>query len=269
MEQFTLGKTGRIDVLGLGTWRIGGGEEPYYSDDEFYIKSLKKAFEVGYRLIDTAEYYASGHTEELIGQALKGFKREDFFITSKVWPNHLRYDEVVKAAQRSLRRLQTTYIDLYLIHWPNPEVPIEETVSALEKLIDDGKVRYIGVSNFSVTQLQEAISATRKHEITSNQIRYNIVDKKAEVELLPFARKNNIRIIAYTPLERGRLNLPLLKELSAKYGKTENQIALNYLICKEAVPIPKAIKEEHLIENLGAVGWRLNRNDVDRLSQAR
>jgi diketogulonate reductase-like aldo/keto reductase len=269
MEQFELGKTGKIDVLGLGTWRIGGGEKPYYSDDELYIKSLRKAFELGYRLIDTAEYYADGHTEELIGQALKGFSRRDFFITSKVWPNHLHYDDVIKAAERSLKRLQTDYIDLYLIHWPNPEVPIEETMSALERLVDDGRVRFIGVSNFSASQLQEAIAATRKHEIVANQVRYSVVDKKAEVELLPFARKNHVRVIAYSPLERGRLELPLLRELASKYGRTENQIALNYLICKEAVPIPKATKEEHLIENLGAVGWRLDEGDVDRLSRAK
>jgi len=269
MEQFRLGTKGKIDVLGFGTWRIGGGEEPDYSNDRFFIKAMIRAFELGYRLIDTAEYYGGGHTEELVGEALKDFNREEFFITSKVWHNHLHYDEVMKAAEKSLKRLKTKYINLYLIHWPNPEVPIKETIGALEKLVDDGKIRYIGVSNFSVTQLQEAMNSAKKHEIVANQVRYSVSDKKAESELLPFAKKNNIRIIAYTPLERGRLDLPLLKELASKYSKTESQIALNYLICKKAVPIPKAIREEHMIENLGALGWKLSKEDVKRISQVR
>jgi len=153
MEQFRIGKNGKIDVLGFGTWRIGGGETADLSNDKFLIKSLKKAFELGYRLIDTAEYYGAGHTEELVGKALKDFNREEFFITSKVWSNHLHYEDVIKACEESLKRLQVKCIDLYLIHWPNPQIPIKETVSALEKLVEDGKIKYIGVSNFSVKEL--------------------------------------------------------------------------------------------------------------------
>ena len=266
MEQFRIGKNGKIDVLGFGTWRLGGGETVELSNDVFCIKALKKAFELGYRLIDTAEYYGAGHTEEIVGKALKDFNREEFFITSKVWPNHLHYEDVIKACQGSLKRLQVKCIDLYLIHWPNPQIPIKETVSSLEKLVEDGKIKYIGVSNFSVEELREAMDCTSKHEIVANQVRYSVLDKKPEADLLPFANKNNIRVIAYTPLEKGRIRIPFLNDLSSKYGKTENQIALNYLICKEAVPIPKAIHEEHMIENLGAVGWKLSNEDVEKLS---
>ena len=266
MEQFRIGKDGKIDVLGFGTWRIGGGETADLSNDESNIKALKKAFELGYRLIDTAEYYAAGHTEELIGKALKYFERDDFFITSKVWPNHLHSRDVIRACEGSLRRLQVKCIDLYLIHWPNPQIPIKETVSALEKLVDDGKIKYIGVSNFSAEELKEAMECTSKYRIVANQVRYSLLDRKPEVDLLPFAKENNVRIIAYTPLEKGHIRIPLLRDLSSKYAKTENQIALNYLICKESLPIPKALHEEHMIENLGAVGWRLSSEDVEKLS---
>jgi diketogulonate reductase-like aldo/keto reductase len=266
MEQFRIGKDGKIDVLGFGTWRIGGGETADLSNDESCIKALKKAFELGYRLIDTAENYGAGHTEELVGKALKTFKRDDFFITSKVEPNHLRYGDVIKACEGSLRRLQVKCIDLYLIHWPNPQIPIKETVNALEKLVEDGKIKYIGASNFSVEELRGAMDCASKHEIVANQVRYSLVDRRPEEDLLAFAKKNDIRIIAYTPLEKGHIRAPLLNDLSSKYGKTENQIALNYLICKEAIPIPKAVREEHMIENLGAVGWRLSSEDVEKLS---
>ncbi|MGD0330054.1 MAG: aldo/keto reductase [Nitrososphaeria archaeon] len=264
MEQFRIGKDGKIDVLGFGTYRIG--ETIGLSSDESNIKALKKAFELGYRLIDTAEEYAAGHTEELIGKALRYVERDNFFITSKVWTNHLHYGDVIKACEGSLRRLQVKCIDLYLIHWPNSQVPIKETVSALEKLVDDGKIKYIGVSNFSAEELKEAMECTSKHQIVANQVRYSLLDKEPEVDLLPFAKENNVRIIAYTPLERGHIRIPMLRELSSKYVKTENQIALNYLICKGSVPIPKAVHEEHMIENLGAVGWRLSDEDVEKLS---
>jgi len=266
MEKFKIGKYDEVDVLGYGTWLIGGDSSPDYSRDEYYVKVLTTAFELGYRLIDTAEYYGGGHTEELVGKALKKFNREEFFIISKVWPTHLQYNEVLKAAENSLRRLEVKYIDLYLIHWPNPNVPIGETVSALEKLVEEGKVRYIGVSNFSVQQLKDAIEATRKHDIVADEVKYSVWDRRVEDELLPFAKKNNVRIIAYTPLERGKgVKGTILDEMAKKYGKTVNQIALNYLISMEAIPIPKAEKREHMIENLGAVGWRIEEEDLNMI----
>jgi len=266
MEKFRIGKDGEVDVLGYGTWLIGGDSSPDYSRDEYYVGVLRTAFELGYRLIDTAEYYGGGHTEELVGRALKGFNREEFFIVSKVWPTHLHYDGVLKAAENSLRRLGLKYVDLYLIHWPNPSVPIGETVSALERLAEEGKVRYIGVSNFSVQQLKEAMEASRKHDIVANEVKYSVFDRRVEEELLPFARKNNVRIIAYTPLERGRgLSSPILEETAKRYGRTVNQVALNYLISMEAIPIPKAEKREHMLENLGAAGWRLKEEDLEKI----
>ncbi|MBC7091275.1 MAG: aldo/keto reductase [Nitrososphaeria archaeon] len=269
MEKFRIGKYEEVDVLGYGTWLIGGNSSPDYSRDEYYVKVLTTAFELGYRLIDTAEYYGGGHTEELVGKALKKFNREEFFIISKVWPTHLHYDDVLKAAENSLRRLELKHVDLYLIHWPNPNVPIEETVSALERLVEEGKVRYIGVSNFSVQQLKEAIEATRKYDIVANEVKYSVWDRRVEDELLPFAEQNNVRIIAYTPLERGKgVKGTILDEMAKKYGKTVNQIALNYLISMKTIPIPKAEKREHMIENLGAVGWRIGEEDLNMIKRS-
>ncbi|MEM0052698.1 MAG: aldo/keto reductase [Nitrososphaeria archaeon] len=266
MRKLTIGKSEEVDALGYGTWLIGGNSSPDYSKDDYYVRVLKTAFELGYRLIDTAEYYGGGHTEELVGRALKDFDRKEFFIISKVWPTHLHYDDTIKAAENSLKRLDIKFIDLYLIHWPNPAIPINETISALEKLVDEGKIRYIGVSNFSVQQLKEAMEATRKYDIVANEVKYSVFDRRVEDELLPFARKNNVRIIAYTPLERGKIyRTKVLEEMAKKYGKTLNQIALNYLISMETIPIPKAEKREHMIENLGALGWKIEEEDLETI----
>lgn len=263
MEYFTIGEGEKIPALGLGTWRIGGGFEPDHFHDALYLSALRLAFNLGYRLIDTAEVYAGGHAEELIGEALKGFPRDEFFIVTKVWSDHLHHDEVLKAARGSLKRLRLKYVDLYLIHWPNPSVPIQETIRAMERLVEEGKTRYIGVSNFSVKELQEAMYSTRKYEIVANQVKYSVLHRQVERDLLPFARKSGIRIIAYTPLEKGSIQADVLSRLSKKYGKTPIQVALNYLLCQEAIPIPKAVKKEHLEENLGALGWRLDWMDVE------
>lgn len=269
MRKLTIGKSGEVDALGYGTWLIGGNSSPDYSKDAYYVKVLKTAFELGYRLIDTAEYYGGGHTEELVGRALKDFDRKEFFIISKVWPTHLHYDDTLKAAEGSLKRLGIKCIDLYLIHWPNPDIPINETIPALERLVDLGKIRHIGVSNFSAKQLKEAMEATKKYDIAADEVKYSVFDRRVEDELLPFARRNNVRIIAYTPLERGKIyRTTILEEMAKKYGKTVNQIALNYLISMETIPIPKAEKREHMIENLGSLGWKLEEKDLEMIRRS-
>lgn len=263
MEYFRLKDGERIPVIGLGTWRIGGGVEPDFSMDEFYVNALKTAFELGYRLVDTAEAYGGGHCEELVGRALRDFNRDEFFIVTKVWPTNLRYERVIKSLNGSLSRLGLSYVDLYLIHWPNPSIPIKETIRAMERLVDEGKTRYIGVSNFGVRELEEAMHATSRHEIVVNQVKYSVFDRGVENDLLPYATKNGVLVMAYTPLEKGRVDNPVLSRVGAKYSKTQAQVALNYLITNRSIPIPKATKEEHLRENLGALGWRLSKEDVD------
>jgi diketogulonate reductase-like aldo/keto reductase len=237
------------------------------------IAALKRGIELGINLIDTAEMY---DTEPLVAEAIQGCKRETLFIATKVWSTHLKYNQVLKAAQRSLAKLQCDYIDLYQIHWPNPIVPIKETMRAMEKLVDDGKVRHIGVSNFSLSQMKEAEEALSKHELASNQVQYSLKARKIEDDLLPYCDRNNIAILAYRPIAHGALANPSGKlketvdEIFRKHdGKTPVQIALNWLMNKSEIvfPIPRASRPQRIMENVGAVGWNLDPEDLAKLDQ--
>ena len=266
----------KLPVLGIGTWRMGGGmEEIDTSEDAACVHAIRTAIEWGMTHIDTAEVYAKGHAEELVAQAIRGFAREKLFITTKVSWEHLRYDEVLQAAKGSLARLGVSQIDLYLIHAPDPDVPLQETMKAMDELVDKGWVRFIGVSNFSVEQMKEA-QAHAKHKMVTNQIEYNLLTRNKgmfntnmEKEIIPYCQKHDILVTAWRPVGRGELTkpgFPLLDELAEKYNKTQAQIAINWLIAKpNVITIPKATKIEHMKENLGAVGWQLSAEDIARL----
>jgi len=245
-------------------------------DDE-EIAAIKEAIEFGYTHIDTAEMYGAGHSEELVGLAINDFDRESLFITTKVLPQHLEYSDCIKACEGSLRRLRTEYIDLYLIHIPSAEIPIKETMRAMDFLIRQQKIRFIGVSNFSVKQLKEA-QACAENKIVNNQIEYNLLTRHSgmynvniESEIVPFCQENDIIITAWKPLVKGELfrkKNKLLEELATKYNKTLSQIAINWLISKKnIITIPKSTNTEHLKENLGALGWQLNEEDIKRLDE--
>jgi diketogulonate reductase-like aldo/keto reductase len=272
IEYKFLGITGeKIPSIGLGTWGLGGYSRSSSANDEKEIELIRYAAEKGLTFIDTAEMYGAGHAEELVGQAVKDI-RSKVFIATKVSPEHLRYDDVIKACERSLKRLQTSYIDLYQIHWPNPRIPLRETIKALERLAEEGKIRYIGVSNFSVELLKEAISLTSKHDIVSNQVEYSLLSREIEKDLLDFAKNNKITIIAYSPLARGAIfsgeYAEKLRKICEKYNKTISQVALNWLISKEnVVAIPKTSKKERIDEFLGAYGWRLSKEDVEEIER--
>jgi diketogulonate reductase-like aldo/keto reductase len=237
------------------------------------VAALKRGIELGINLIDTAEMY---DTETLVAEAIRGCKRDALFIATKVWSTHLRYNQVLKAAERSLAKLQCDYIDLYQIHWPNPIVPIKDTMRAMEKLVDEGKVKYIGISNFSLSQMKEAEAALSKHELASNQVQYSLVARKIETDLLPYCDRNNIAVLAYRPIAHGALANPsgklseIVDEISRKHGgKTPAQIALNWLVNKSKMvfPIPRASRPERVMENMGAVGWNLDSGDLIKLEQ--
>lgn len=280
MEYRRLGRTGeKIAAIGLGTWRIGGGMSPDYSADKQAIEAIRYALSLGMNHIDTAEIYGGGHAEELVGEAIKGFRRDEVFITSKVWQTNLRYEDVLKACERSLRRLQTSYIDLYLIHWPNPSIPLSETMRALERLHDEGKIRYIGVSNFSAELVEEARSHLSHADVVADQVEYSLYERSIERSLMPYCFKTGVTIIAYSPLGRGMLarevssgrsrRIRVLRDLAEKYSKTPVQVALNWVIWHEGVvAIPKSIRKDHLEENAGAAGWRLEEKDYKLLSEA-
>jgi len=267
----------KIPVLGLGTWQIGGKYEADYSSDEENIQAMKKAIELGYTLIDTAELYGAGHTEELVGKAINHVDRKKLFIVSKVIGSHLSYNNVVTAAKKSLERLQIAYFDLYLIHHPNPDIPMKETMRAMDYLVEYGITKFIGVSNFSVKEMQEA-QKWSKNKIAVNQIQYSLISRNKstycdcvnmESEIIPYCQENGIVIMADRPLHKGELldkTNPVMDKLCKKYKKTTPQIALNWLISKKnIITIPKSTNIEHLKENLGAMGWRLDKEDIDLL----
>ena len=235
------------------------------------IAALSKGIELGLNLIDTAEIY---QTEDIVAEAAKYHRREDLFIATKVSGAHLNYEMVLKAADRSLKNLQSSYIDLYQIHWSNPKVPIAETMKAMEKLIEDGKIRYIGVSTFSVRELKHAEEALSKNKIASNQVEYNLMNRTMEKDLLPYCEQKSIAIMAFLPLARGALVNPggklqtALEEISRKHGgKTPAQIALNWQRRKSNIifPIPRASSPRRVVENAGSAGWSLDKQDIKTL----
>lgn len=267
----------KVSDIGMGTyydasWIAASRLSSYQQGREDKIAALRNGIELGINLIDTAEIYES---EPLVAEAVKGYRRDALFVATKVWPMHLKYDQVLKAAQRSLERLQSSYIDLYQIHWPNPMVPIKETMRAMEKLVDDGKVGYIGVSNFSLSQTKEAEEALSKYELVSNQVEYSLKVREIEADLLPYCDKNGIVILAYRPLAHGALANPsgklkaVIDEISQKDGgKTPAQIAINWLLNKSRMvfPIPRASRPQRVAEDAGAVGWSLDSDDMVKLA---
>ena len=264
-----------MPVIGIGTWRMGGVMTADRAYDKEEILAIKTAISLGMTHIDTAELYGDGHAEELVGEAIKGYDRETLFITTKVKWTNLRYADMIEAAERSLKRLGTNYVDLYLIHAPNTSVPIEETMRAMDYLAKNELTRFIGVSNFSAEQIQEA-QQHAENKIVADQIEYNLLvrgsapdTRDTESETIPYCQKNDIAVIAYKPLARGELAKPGIKpldELAKKYRKTQAQIAINWLISKpNIVTIPKAAMTEHVKENLGAIGWNLSEKDMKTL----
>ncbi|MCP3964887.1 MAG: aldo/keto reductase [Lentisphaerae bacterium] len=259
----------KMPVFGMGTWIMGGDtERDPENDGQNDIASLIAGLERGLTLIDTAEMYANGFAEKIVGQATKGRNRESLFITSKVWPTHLSYDGVLKACENSLKRLGTDYLDLYLIHKPNDEFPIEETMKALDKLSDEKVIRAIGVSNFTASRLKKA-QACANHKIVLNQTHYNLSCREPETELLTYCQDNHIMLEAWRPLQKGAIldaESPLLDEMCEKYSKTRSQIALNWLISQPNVVTMSTMRSvKHIEENMGAVGWSMHADDINRL----
>jgi diketogulonate reductase-like aldo/keto reductase len=264
MELKPLGNSGvTVPAIGLGTWNYRGGVDP-----------LRKGIELGATLIDTAEGY---YTEDVVGEAVKGI-RDQVFIATKVSGRHLDYDGVLRAAEGSLIQLGTDYIDLYQIHWPNPRFPIKGTMRAMEKLVDDGVVNYIGVSNFTLEEIEEAQAYMRHHSIVSNQVLYNLNSREIEHDLLPYCQKQRITILAYTPLDNGNLakgsslfkrnRLKVLEQIASETNKTMPQVALNWCISKPyVIAIPKSDSVKRTIENCAASGWRLSPEQIDRLNE--
>ena len=272
MEYKSIARGMEIPALGLGTYGMGEERAGGTSDDEGDIEAIRLAIELGMTHIDTAERYAAGHSEEVVADAIEPYDRGDLFITTKVWHNHLQRDDLIASMEASLKRLRVDYVDLYLSDWPNPEVPLKVTMGALEYCAEEGYTRLIGVSNFSSELMVEAQSHLEEHTLVVNHVNYSLVEQGPSTELLPYCQENDIILVAYTPLARGKLaklGNRVLDELSEKYGKTQAQVSLNWLISQEnVITIPKASNFDHLRDNLGSVGWNLDEEDHQRLALA-
>lgn len=259
-----------MPVTGLGTWLMGGRETRDPADDgKSSVGALVTGLELGFRHIDTAEMYAGGFSEEIVGEAISGFDRADLFLTSKVWKTHLHYDDVLRAAEGSLKRMKTDYLDLYLIHQVDDSVPVRETMRALNRLVDEKLIRFIGVSNFAEERFRHA-QGWADSKLVANQVHYNLKVREAERSgMLKFCQENDVMLIAWRPLQKGFLlnGVPdCLREVSEQYGLTPSQTALSWLTSqKNVVTISMSRSAEHLEENRKASEFVLPEEAVECL----
>jgi len=259
-----------LPLFGFGTWAMGGRDiRDVNNDDKADVYAIKTALDMGIIHIDTAEWYSEGHAEELVGEAIEGFDRSKLIITTKVTPMHLHYRDLLNAAAQSLKRLKVDYIDVYLIHNPNPYIDIKESMEAMDLLMEKGYVKNIGLSNFNVPEFIAAQKCS-ENKITCNHLHYNLKHRGPLLDgSIKHAQDNDVMIVAWRPTQKGLFSkepIGIVNELCSKYGKTANQIAINWLVSqKNVVTISKTRKTEHLKENLCALGWCMEQSDIELL----
>jgi diketogulonate reductase-like aldo/keto reductase len=253
-----------VPVLGQGTWYLG--EDPWTREEE--IAALRLGLDLGMTLIDTAEMYGEGAAEELVGEAISR-RRQEVFLVTKVLPLDATARGTITACEGSLQRLGTDQIDLYLLHWRGP-VPLRETVDGFMELVRTGKIRYWGVSNFDVSDMEELVAVSGGADVTTDQVLYNLTRRGIEWDLMPWCRDRNIPIMAYSPIEQGRLlDQPVLRKVAARHGATPAQIALAWVLRQEGViTTPKAGTPAHVQENRAALDLRLSEHDLVELDRA-
>ena len=256
-----------IEPIGLGTWKMGDDSNNHKDE----IDAIQFAINQGANVIDTAEMYGDGASEELIGEAIQSYDREKLYIISKVHPENASRDKVLTSIDNSLKRLRTDYIDLYLLHWKS-QYPLEETISAFEEAKNLGKIKEWGVSNFDTSDMKHLLSLPNGHKCVANQVRYNVGDRGIEYDLKPFMRENNIALISYAPIARGDKlgkNLtksPVLLELSRKYEVDVFQILLAWNIRDgHTLAIPKSSNKLHIENNMGASNIHLTEEDIQKI----
>ena len=302
MEYVRLGKSGpKISVIGIGTWQVGEISWGQDVKEEESIDAILRAHELGVNFIDTAEAYGGGHSEEIVGKAIKKLDREEVVLATKVVGGHLRYNDVIKACEGSLKRLGLKEIDVYQVHWPDPwdQVPLRHTMKAMEDLYKQGKIRAVAVSNFAVRDLEEARSLLSSTDIISDQVRYNMLQRDVEEEVIPYCRKEGIAIIAWSPLAQGALTgkytlenkpsdeirsrnkvftdsnlrqasklITVLRNIADSRNKTIAQVAINWLIMQPGViPIPGAKNPVQAEQNAGATGWKLTKQELAKIEE--
>lgn len=260
-----------LPKIGFGTWSIGGESSPDPKLDSASMTALRSALEIGYTHFDTAEYYADGHAEELVGRAVResGRKREDVVITTKVSPEHLAHNEALKACERSLQRLKMEYIDLYLIHWPPRSIAkLDEAFPALNKLVREGKVRHLGVSNFNLKWLKRAQELSETPIIT-NQVPYRLPDKSYVANgVIEYCQQNDILVTAYSPVKFRSMRVNrTLNRIAEAHSATPFQIALAWLVMQpRVITIPMSFNPQHIRENFAAADIELTDKEMSHLA---
>lgn len=268
MRRRPFGWTGvSVPVVGQGTW--------YMEQDgrTRAVAALRAGLDAGMTHIDTAEMYGSGRVEEIVGEAIEG-RRAEVFLVSKVLPGHASYDGVLRACAASLRRLRTDYLDVYLLHWPGSH-PLAETIRAFERLVQDGRIRFWGVSNFGADELAEARKIAGDRRIACDQVLYHVRERAAEHAVLPWCTEHRAALVAYSPFGSGRFPAPsspggrVLGEIAAARGATPYQIALAFLLRRPGVfTIPKASSPEHVRDNAAAGDLELSDDEIRPLDEA-
>lgn len=253
-----------VPVLGQGTWTMG--VDPRWRNEE--IASLRLGIELGMTLIDTAEMYGDGGAEKLVARAITG-RRSEVFLVSKVLPDHASRRGAIAACERSLRRLKTDRLDLYLLHW-REAIPLSETLEAFDKLLRAGKIRYWGVSNFDLIDMQELAGSPVGPGVAANEVMYSVKRRGIEYALMPWCQRRNVVIIAYSPLDQGRLvRSRTLKDIAVRHDATPAQVALAWLVRQQGIiAIPKAKSQTHVRENRAALELRLDKHDLATLERA-
>jgi diketogulonate reductase-like aldo/keto reductase len=270
VTQRPFGFTGvEVPVIGQGTWMIEGAREKELRA----IEAVRVGVNLGLTHIDTAEMYGNGRAEELVGKAIAGH-RDQVFLVSKVLPSNASYEGTLRACERSLKRLGTDHLDLYLLHWES-RYPISETMRAMEKLIDDGRTRFAGVSNFDVAEVKAAQAALRHHRLAANQVLYHLEERGIERKLIPYCQQQEIAVVGYSPFGHGAFPRPnssggkVLLQVAERNRRTVRQVALNFLTrLPQLFTIPKAGDPDHTRENAGGAGWSLSEEDLAAIDRA-
>jgi diketogulonate reductase-like aldo/keto reductase len=269
MEKRPFGQIGTpVPVIGQGTWRME------QDDRAACVAALRRGFDLGLTHLDTAELYGRGRVEEaIVAEAIAG-RRDELFLVSKVLPDGASYAGTLAACERSLSRLRTDRLDVYLLHWPGPH-PLEETIRAFEQLEADGKIRAWGVSNFDVADLEEALAIAGPGRIACNQVLYHLEERSIERRVIPWCRAHGVPVVGYSPFGAGDFPSPTgrggktLAEVAKKHGASVRQVALAFLVRDPVCwTIPKASKAAHVEDNAGAGALRLEDDDVSRLEAA-
>jgi diketogulonate reductase-like aldo/keto reductase len=263
MVKRQFGSTGvEVSVIGQGTWEMKASG----------LRAMHLGIELGMTHIDTAEMYSG--SEEVVADVIRG-RRNSIFLVTKVMPSNASYKNTIRACDASLKRLQTDYVDVYLVHWWTGTHPIEDTMRAMEDLVDTGKIRHIGVSNFDVAQLNRTQKALTRYKIVCNQVLYHLRSRGIENSLVGYCESQNIAIVGYSPFEQGNFPKPssrqgkVLETIATKHGKTPKQVALNFLTRHAGLfTIPKSGDLDHVRENSGGAGWELDQEDLKSIDSA-